>query len=306
MFLVLIFLLLLTVQIQQTLTQTCYLPNRDVVPADTPCRAPTPGQASACCNRIDICLDNGLCLPQGSSENVFYRGTCTDSTWRSDGCAKYCQDSECPLLLNLTLHYQPANGSRSFFSLLEAATDTGQLMWPLTTNDFCCGTGNSSSGTCDTPTGGSNKPFNVPNGLVINNRTSGSTGPNDTSSAPVITVTITAFPPTPSASSHSFTEAAVGAGVGVPLGLALLGALGLLAAQRRREKEWKGKVDAWEIKYEALARMREVKLRDDVGKGGWRIAELGAERREQIFEMGELREETETPRRYLNPEGQSF
>ena len=92
----------------------------------------------------------------------------------------------------------------------------------------------------------------------------------------------------------------------MPLGLTLLGALGLLVAQRRREKEWKEKVDAWEIKYEALARMRGVKFRDEVGKGGWRIAELGAERREQIFEMGELREGTETPQRYLNTEGQSF
>lgn len=77
------------------------------------------------------------------------------------------------------------------------------------------------------------------------------------------TATATGIDP---ATSSSSTEAAIGAGIDVPLGLALVGALGMLMRQRRREQGWKRKVESWEEKYEALARMKGVEYRDESGE----------------------------------------
>ena len=73
--------------------QTCYFPDGSVADHNTPCRAPSANQASACCAYSDICLDNSLCLAQ-SGHGVIWRGSCTDQTWQSIECARYCQDSK--------------------------------------------------------------------------------------------------------------------------------------------------------------------------------------------------------------------
>lgn len=57
-------LCILAIEITTSTAQTCYFPNGEESARDTPCRAPTSGQDSACCYRGDICLDNNLCLPQ--------------------------------------------------------------------------------------------------------------------------------------------------------------------------------------------------------------------------------------------------
>ena len=77
--------------VTMTAAQTCYFPDGSVGDRDTPCRATSHGQASACCAWFDICLDNSLCLSQVGNE-IVTRGTCTDQSWQSDQCSKYCQD----------------------------------------------------------------------------------------------------------------------------------------------------------------------------------------------------------------------
>ena len=107
-------------------------------------------------------------------------------------------------------------------------------------------------------TRGSNTPFPVAGGRVIYNRTSGAILPiiGDIAAVTVLstlpiksdiaTVTVSATaailttPPSSSTICHSSPcssskPTAVGIGVGVPLGLALLGALGIIWRQRSRE-----------------------------------------------------------------------
>lgn len=102
---------------------------------------------------------------------------------------------------------------------------------------FCCGPSyNLTSQTCgEAP----NTPFTIHLGIVINNRTSGSTSPNTTTSdsqnpPAVVTTTTTA---TALANSSSNRETAIGVGVGVSLGVALLTALGLLWRERRLRRK---------------------------------------------------------------------
>ena len=70
---------------------TCYFPNGDIAPNDTPCTNET---TSACCNEIDYCYDNGLC----NSEFRLTRGSCTDKSWGGLGnapeCASQCKNGQ--------------------------------------------------------------------------------------------------------------------------------------------------------------------------------------------------------------------
>ena len=72
--------------------QQCYFPDGSKS-NDTLCRPQSSDQASACCGDTNVCLDNGLCLAQIGYAAIT-RGSCTDPTWQSDGCAQYCQDGE--------------------------------------------------------------------------------------------------------------------------------------------------------------------------------------------------------------------
>ena len=71
---------------------TCYFPDGSEANRDTTCRAQAYGQASACCAYMDICLDNSLCL--SAVTEVITRGSCTDPTWQSPNCPRYCQDGK--------------------------------------------------------------------------------------------------------------------------------------------------------------------------------------------------------------------
>lgn len=72
--------------------QKCYFPDGSESNY-TPCRPQSSDQASACCLPIDICLDNSLCLAQ-TGYGALSRGSCTDATWQSDDCPRYCQDGK--------------------------------------------------------------------------------------------------------------------------------------------------------------------------------------------------------------------
>ena len=81
-------------------------------------------------------------------------------------------------------------------------------------------------------------PFNMPAGRVIFNRTSASTGPNNTVAQASGSTTVTASSSASAGTCQKGTchEAAVGAGVGVPLGVALMAALAALWWVTRQHK----------------------------------------------------------------------
>ena len=98
--LALVFIIILVCSLEKATrvaAQTCYFPDGSPSPRDTPCRAPSSGQASPCCPYFDICLDNSLCLAQSGNE-VVTRGTCTDKSWQSSDCPGYCQDGTLKLI----------------------------------------------------------------------------------------------------------------------------------------------------------------------------------------------------------------
>ena len=137
--------------------------------------------------------------------------------------------------------------------------------------EFCCSQVKPSNNTCIIATKGSTSPFYIPAGLVIFNRTSGSTFPNNTNDATVVitaTATVTTTATTlasnsgpiesisssvsvsPSSSQSSLAkEAAIGAGVGGALGIALLIALLMLWRLRKQKQGLTKNVDTWERKY---------------------------------------------------------
>ncbi|KAK1656787.1 hypothetical protein BDP55DRAFT_709124 [Colletotrichum godetiae] len=74
--------------------QTCYWPNG--VPNDVvkPCPVTAGTEAAACCFEDHYCLTNGLCFEPLTL--TMYRGACTDETFQSSGCPKYCDKSDIP------------------------------------------------------------------------------------------------------------------------------------------------------------------------------------------------------------------
>ncbi len=77
-------------------TQTCYFPDGSEATDDKPCQSPSINDgASACCNSLDVCLENHLCLAQTGGPMIS-RGSCTDGTWQSPMCSQYCADGSTP------------------------------------------------------------------------------------------------------------------------------------------------------------------------------------------------------------------
>ncbi|KAF6230559.1 hypothetical protein HO173_011096 [Letharia columbiana] len=236
--------------------QTCFYPDGSVSTHDTPCHSPSIGDgASACCGSTDICLNNSLCLAQSGAELVT-RGSCTDQTWQSPECPQYCSDEN------------PSGGALIFLA--------GYLQDKF---KFCCSQVILSNNTCNTTTKGSTAPFEIEAGLVILNRTSGSTSLNTTDAAtvtvtatatatatPMATVTALTLPPNSSSfhntsstspsSSSSSREAAIGAGMGVTLGLGLLVTLGLLWRLRKHKQILSKDIQTWEWKYSELMKAK--------------------------------------------------
>ena len=254
---------------------SCYHPDGSIAHDHTPCRSPSIGNgdgAVACCPHADICLDNHLCLAQ-TGPAVIYRGSCTDRKWESPDCAQYCSDgSDRPgswdfnwkgLMLTLLLAVEVMGDAAIYFVDVE-----GHFL-------FCCGNMDPSSNTCVVGTKGSSSPFFVEAGLVIFNRTSGSTYPNNTditsgditvadnTARITVTNTITAAisaSASPSmglsSSSSSRIEVPLSAGASGLLGLALLFTLSLLWKQRKCKQGLTKDIQRWEEKYRDLMEMR--------------------------------------------------
>lgn len=87
-----LFLLTLSILVRSTLQQNCYFPNGVIARNDYPCTDLTnsvPGIQVHCCEVGRTCLPNRMCSGNQQDENPM-RGTCTDSTWNSPNCPKFC------------------------------------------------------------------------------------------------------------------------------------------------------------------------------------------------------------------------
>lgn len=87
--------------------QSCYYPDGvQAIGNIQACQATSSTSSfSACCAPTDECLTNGLCKAVGMlSTTAFWRESCTDATWESDACPKYCYNEStskfCPPKLN--------------------------------------------------------------------------------------------------------------------------------------------------------------------------------------------------------------
>lgn len=118
-----------------------------------------------------------------------------------------------------------------------------------------------SNDTCIVGTKGSTAPFSIQAGLVILNRTSGSTSlDNANIVSATVTVTATATASALSSSSNhtapSFSsskkDVAIGTGVSGLLGLGLIVALGLLWMQRKHKRSLRDDALTWKGKYTEL------------------------------------------------------
>jgi hypothetical protein len=95
------FLLLLATLIRTSLQQTCYFPNGVIARDDYPCISlisKSPGTDVHCCEVGRTCLPNRMCSGNSQDENPM-RGTCTDSTWDSPNCPKFCTPCKSPFEL---------------------------------------------------------------------------------------------------------------------------------------------------------------------------------------------------------------
>ncbi|EPE24130.1 hypothetical protein GLAREA_07980 [Glarea lozoyensis ATCC 20868] len=76
----------------------CYYPNNTLAPSDSECSAGA--ETSVCCGKGYVCLGNGVCQidpkitgPNARFAGTIWRGSCTDQTWNSPECPKYCAGS---------------------------------------------------------------------------------------------------------------------------------------------------------------------------------------------------------------------
>lgn len=82
---------------------TCYNDNGVIIEDDVPC-SPNAEQ-SFCCGKYWTCLDGGFCSDQnttqlvGTQDTLLARATCTDRTFKSDACPKFCLGGELEELL---------------------------------------------------------------------------------------------------------------------------------------------------------------------------------------------------------------
>ena len=86
----------------------CYYPNGQVSD-DLECIPTAP--ETACCGRGSTCLSNGVCESTNSSDIAsYFRGSCTDSTWISTLCPRFCQSGEAVLLVFTLYAYSGLTG----------------------------------------------------------------------------------------------------------------------------------------------------------------------------------------------------
>ena len=71
--------------------KSCYFPNGQLAGQDTPCYSSS--NVSFCCGPGSACLSNKVCINTLNLADYIStksRGSCTDRSWISNNCPKYC------------------------------------------------------------------------------------------------------------------------------------------------------------------------------------------------------------------------
>ncbi len=202
----------------------------------------TTAAVSTCCNNVDFCMDNGLCL-NGGDDNSFTLQGCTDENW-SAPCNRLCTgpigSKPLPSSFFVSCDLRFISWALILFtmwtrSLMHDLDPLGFIhLWMCTENRFCCGTDASccSSSTSLASVAPAKTLFH-PQGASSSSSTStsGPTGSGGLSAPASPTPASPSPPPSPESSSGSTTARNVGLGVGIPLGLALCASLVVIAMQ---------------------------------------------------------------------------
>ena len=220
----LLFTLLISYILPAIALKPCYYPDGSIAEDRSACNESA--ENSACCATAGACLSNGYCLQQAIYTNRIARQACTDPTWTSPSCPYYCADGKTILQLQYMLH--TANDCTKVAPLNNSITV--YLAYDTPNGVFCCHANyNWSTNACEEPTRGSTTPFSLEPGLVVYNRSDGSTQNDGTavavpaaSAATATTTVIVTAEPTTTGSSD---VTAVAAGIAVPLATLLIAAL---------------------------------------------------------------------------------
>ncbi|KAK4631543.1 hypothetical protein CLAFUW4_02486 [Fulvia fulva] len=192
-------------------TQQCYYPDGITSQAnDVPCNASA--AVSPCCNKQDMCLDNGLCLHGGGIS----RGSCTEQSWGQD-CPQWCKEVNNASGIALL----PCSPFGNVFSCQWGSCDTS---FPVK------GTSAAILRDAQVKPLGSTAAIALSATDILSAASATGTASNSTSSQSTATRN-------PNVKYTSGDMAAVGAGIGVPLLTALLGAIFLLPKKPRLHKE---------------------------------------------------------------------
>jgi hypothetical protein len=131
-------LLLLATLIRTSLQQTCYFPNGVIARDDYPCTSlisKSPGTDVHCCEIGRTCLPNRMCSGNQQDENPM-RGTCTDSTWNSPNCPKFCTPCESPF--ELVMKEVDVQKPDSRLGKMYNCTSIGGVVEQNNDPAFCC------------------------------------------------------------------------------------------------------------------------------------------------------------------------
>lgn len=243
-------LLLLSTLFLVTTAQQCYFPNGDKS-NDTPCSTT---DTFSCCGKGSACLSNGLCMhtkhiggvePSGS---WFGRGSCTDPTWGSDKCPKFCiTKGTDPLDNGVGVNKCDAEGeNEQYYWCADNATKGMESKEACSNEDtYFTIRGRKLSSPSHINTGGRDTDNGLadPTTLTIVGYTDFTPDPTAVATVPQNSTTAAATSPTATDANLSKSppskdySVAIGAGVGVPLGIIAIGIIGYLFWRNRRNSK---------------------------------------------------------------------
>jgi hypothetical protein len=197
----------------------CFYPDGSQAQSDHACNLTA--EVSFCCAIGDNCLDNKLCVTKSDDPQPYNRGSCTDKTWNSPECPRFCLD------------FSSDGGT-----WLVNCGDKGVCCFDVLADrpEDCCSV-NSSAQNPVLTLDGEATPFTfISSGAATQTRIL----PTSSTTATTITPTIDTSPsPTPAASdsppsSNLTISAYVGIAIGIAGAIALLWAAIHLLRKRRR------------------------------------------------------------------------
>ncbi|KAH8654585.1 hypothetical protein BGZ60DRAFT_532953 [Tricladium varicosporioides] len=192
---------------------------------------------SSCCAYGDNCMANGLCL---SAQLFFYRGGCTDRSWKDSACLQECKNSTqmpsgSPSLSNFQIiswcqnPYIKSAGvpdGSALFVCSGATSDCGKKNFTLSAYSVAV---TSVTGIISTSSSASLSSTSTPNpSSTLSNPTAAATSPSSSTSSPAAAAAAT------STTTTGITPTTLGIGIATPLTILLLVAFIFLFLERKK------------------------------------------------------------------------